>query len=529
MSVLVTPAEMRSAEAAAAASGRGARDLMRAAGEAIAAWLAEHIPLADDQPRAVALAGPGNNGGDALAALAILAERGWRCAALLVDRGEFGDLPASPDALALVSRSRLEQLEEFNVILDGIYGIGGRADLSPTARNALGAAHRARAATGVPIVAVDLPSGVDAETGAACDDAARADATLCLGLPKLGLIREPAATHAGELYTLPIGIPEPRLPGRPRLMDAAVARALLPTRSATAHKNTVGSLLVIGGAPTYYGAPRMTGMAAARVGAALVTLAVPRPLVPVIAAAVPELTFVALPDNDGAAAADTIDRYVRERGARYTAAVVGPGLGRSDATVMLLSRILRRQGTAPVAAPGQPHRPSQRVRDLPLVLDADALNWLAEQPDWAATAPPARWVLTPHPGEMARLTGMRAAQIVSDAPSAAAEAARGWNQIVVLKSGFTTIAAPDGRTCLAPRATPELATAGTGDVLAGTIGGLLAQGLEPFDAARLGVYIGAMAGRGLLRDPGIGTVIATDLIEALPLSLRELRRERVNL
>ena len=522
MTALVTPAQMRAAEAQTIHDGTSAADLMRAAGDAIADWLNDHVPQTPGRVRrALALAGPGNNGGDALVALARLVELGWQCAACLIQRAAPGDLPcrrASLDAVGCVS---LDQLRHADVILDGVYGIGGRVNLPTVAREAFAAAYEARHRRGTPLVALDVPSGVDAASGAVGDGAFRADVTLCLGLPKIGLVREPATSNVGELYVLPIGIGTSNLhlPDVPQLMTTDMAQDLLPSRPANAHKSTVGSVLVIGGAEHYYGAPRLAGAAAAQIGAGLVTLAAPEQLVPVIAVQTPELTFLALPRDDGDQAAACLAAFMTTQGARYTAAVIGPGLGRAKSTATFLKRIF-----TPDAESGLRH-----LADLPLVVDADALNWLAEQPHWPDLLRERRVILTPHPGEMARLCGIDSAAVLTDPIACARAAAERWQQVVVLKAGYAPVAAPDGQVWLAPRATPELATAGSGDVLAGAIGGLLAQGLAQFDAARLGVYLGALAGRHALAAYGVRSVIARDAIAGIAGALRDLSAPRVAL
>jgi NAD(P)H-hydrate epimerase len=521
MTALVTPAQMRAAEASAIDAGVGASELMRAAGHAVAEWIDEHIPLPPRRQRhAIALVGPGNNGGDALVALARLVELGWRCSAQFIGRASFGDLPSRRDSLESIEHIDVGALLDGDVILDGVFGIGGRTQLPAAARAAFSAAHAARGRRRMPLVAVDVPSGVDAGSGAVGEGAFQADITLCLGLPKIGLVCEPAASHVGELYLLTIGIPEPAHSHAPQLMTAATIQQLLRRRPANAHKSNVGSVLVVGGAPTYYGAPRLAGAAAARVGAGLVTLAVPEQLVPVIAAQTPEMTFVPLPTHDDERATATLDAFMRAQGDRYTAAVVGPGLGRAKAANQLLDRLF--------AAEDRPAGLNQ-LANMPLVVDADGLNWLAEQAAWPQLLPAGKAVLTPHPGEMARLSGGDVSDVLADPLHFARAAAMRWRQTVVLKSGYATVAAPDGRVWVAPRATPELATAGTGDVLAGAVGGMLAQGLSAADAACAAVFIGAMAGRQALARRGVRSVVARDAIEGISSALDELLSARVEL
>jgi len=515
MSVLVTPDEMRAAEAAAVAAGRSEPELMRAAAGQIAAWVDMHVERRAHARRfAVALIGPGNNGGDALVALALLIKRGWRCAALLLGRYSFGTLPASFDLLEQIQLTTTESLDAADIILDGVYGVSGRASLPDAVAAAFRRAYQIRIDRGTPLVAIDVPSGVDPACGAASPDAFHADVTLCLGLPKIGLIREPAATHVGELEILDVGV-EPLPAGdRPRLIDELAVRRLLPRRRASAHKHQTGSVLVIGGAPTYYGAPRLSAEAAARAGAGLVCVAAPATIIPVIAAQVPEL--VLLPLGDSAQTSVThISEWVEQRGGHVDALIVGPGLGQSSHANELLEQLFSESSGF--------HCSSDREASAPyVVLDADALNWFAKRGTLPAGIASGRAVLTPHAGELGRLLSRSATDILSDPISHAKDAVDRFQQTVVLKSGYSVVASIDGSVSIAPRAVPELATAGTGDVLAGLIGGLMAQGLEPADAARAAVFVGAQAGLAARQRRGVHGVLARDVIDCIPAVMRRL-------
>jgi NAD(P)H-hydrate epimerase len=509
MTVLVTPEEMRAAEQALFDAGMPPPTLMRVAAERMAIWLDQHIsgPI---RRRAIALVGPGNNGGDALVTLALLIERGWEAGAVLLGREHVGELPAAAASLAEIDRCDLDALDSAHVILDGVFGIGGRDALDPEVVTAFKAAARARVRHGTALVALDVPSGIDSATGCAHPEAFRADVTLCLGLPKLGLFREPAATCVGELVLIDIGIAEPVLPERPRMIDERRVRELLPRRRASAHKHATGALVVIGGAPTYYGAPRLTGEAALRAGAGLVCLAVPEELAPVIAAQVPELIFLPL-RNDGEAASRDIGAFVDQRRRSLTAAAIGPGLGRSATVDRMLDDLLDTGDAA-----------SDVLANVPLVIDADGLNWLAQREPRPRRLKPGRAVLTPHPGEMARLLRIDTDEVLAEPIEIARRAARRFQQVVVLKTGYAPVAEPDGSVWVSPRATPELATAGTGDVLTGITAGLLTQGLAPADAAHVGVFIGARAGRAARNRHGVRGVVASDVIREVATVLRTL-------
>jgi hydroxyethylthiazole kinase-like uncharacterized protein yjeF len=510
MTVLVTPDEMRAAEAATIAAGVPAHELMRRAGVAIADWVECIVAVPPDGTRrALGLAGPGNNGGDTLVALATLHQRGWVCAALLVDRPAFGELPASGSNLGAIAIVEAAEAGAFraDVILDGVYGIGGRATLGDSAAAAVSLARRERATRRVPLIAIDVPSGTDGETGAADERAFPADVTLCLGLPKIGLTREPAATCVGELIVVDIGIAPPDRGTRPEMIGADQVRTLLPHRRASAHKSDGGAVLIIGGSDNYYGAPRLAGEAALRVGAGLVTLAVPERLVTPLAGQVPELTFLSLAGS-GTQQADTILAFLESSAGRYSAIVVGPGLGRDDRASGLLDGIL-----------GSKNRHIQRAS---LVLDADALFWLSRQADQRRTLSGYACVLTPHPGELARLNNVAVSHVLDDTIAAGREAAQRLGQVVVVKSGYSTVVHTDGAVWLAPRSMPELATPGTGDVFSGLVGGLLAQGLRPHDGARVAMYVGAMAGRSARGIFGTVGAVASDIIALVPESLKQI-------
>lgn len=531
MIAIVTPDEMRAAERQAIEAGVDEAELMRRAGAAAADWLDARLgaPVDDDRP-IIALVGPGNNGGDALVTLALLADKGWSVAAWLVGRSKPGRLPASESSLAQIAYLEdLERLSSARAIVDGVFGLGARTDLSKDAIQAIAAAHTARREQQVPLIALDMPSGIDAASGQASDGALRADVTLTFGMPKLGMLREPAADFVGELVVLPIGIEDSNGFSGPRMVSAADVRDVLPRRGAYAHKNSSGAVLIVGGAPNYCGAPRLAAEAALRSGAGLVGLATPRSLVGTIASQLPEVVYQPLNDSDPRRDADAIRKTLAEE--RYRALVIGPGLGRDEAATALLAALFGRSGRlsrAPVGF-GIPDAPSttttesasQALGDA-IVVDADALNWLAEQDHWPALLGDQAAILTPHAGEMARLRGIDVQAVVTDPFETARASAQEWQQFVVLKCGYSCVATPDGRLLVAPRAPRELATAGTGDMLAGLIGGLLAQGLDREEACVAALYLGSRAGALASQELGELSVIARDVIAQLPAAVREL-------
>lgn len=300
----------------------------------------------------------------------------------------------------------------------------------------------------------------------------------------------------------------------PILLDDAIAASLVPSRPVRGHKGTFGKLLVIAGSIDYAGAALLVCTAAGRAGAGLVTLATPESLQPLFAAKVVEATTLALPEDD-VEEVDPEEALARILDHDHDAVVVGPGLRPSLSTTELIQGLL---------APGEDNEPA------PVVLDAEALRSLATVDNWAADVA-AHCVLTPHAGEFLRLRAAdgvdaeKLGDLVHDDArrlSAARDAAREWCQVVVLKGAKTVIAAPDGRAAVSPFENPALASGGTGDVLSGTIGALLAQRLDVFEAAQLGVYLHAMAGEAVRERIGDAGLLASDLTGELPLARKKL-------
>ncbi len=333
--------------------------------------------------------------------------------------------------------------------------------------------------------------------------------------------------------------------------DSNMARAVLPRRSEGAHKWGVGGVFFIAGAPQYAGAVALSARAAGRSGAGIVTLALPRQLMGIIQTIVPEATMLPLPDTDSAAGARRAIESMTERAEHSKAYVIGPGLGDDDSVKTLLATIFGVSVQSSLSSPGlgfavrQPEATTSRavdhsasvwangslvthhaseLPDRPTVLDADGLNWLSEQDDWPSLLKGRTVVLTPHPGELAKLMGESVEELVADPVATAIAAARKAGQVVVFKYGHTVVT--DGtRTLVAELAPTALATAGSGDVLAGSIGAFLAQGLAPLDAAALAVYVGARAATARAERFGDLGVVAGDLPDAIAEVLAELGRE----
>ena len=521
---IVTAEQMRAIEQEAFDRGVEPFTLMGEAGRAaVRAILARLGPRARDT-RAVVLVGPRNNGGDGLVIAEGLAEAGLRLTLWLYRRDGLGGAPVAADLFARLSTIRAAEdpervalqrmLAEATLVIDAIYGIGGRGALAPDLDAALHAANERGRAPGVLTVAVDIPTGVQSDSGAMAGTAFDADLTVTFGRPKRGLYLPPGLGHSGTIAIEPIGLAEGGLPAdTPRLIARDDALDRLPRRTKAAHKGDAGSLLIVGGSRNYLGAPILAAHAALRAGAGLVTLAVPAGLVPICAPQSPESTYVPLPEAEWGVAGPEAATVLANALGRYTALQIGNGLGRHAPTDEALARFFglhpRQAGAAPTL-------------DMPILIDADGLNWLGTVPDWWERLRQFSLVLTPHHGEMARLLGVERITVSADPWRHAREAAAKWGQVVVLKGGHSVVATPGGDLWVTPSANPALASAGTGDTLAGLIAGFLAQGLAPADAAVLGLWVGARAADLASAEFGTLPLLASDLPRMIARTIRAL-------
>ena len=506
---IVTVAQMRQIEQRCAAMGLPPDVLMENAGRAIADALRSEA----DRGPVVVLVGPGNNGGDGLVAARDLHGHGKTVTICLLTARPAADenlrkarehaIPII-DAAAGAGTRLAEALSDAAVVVDAVFGTGKLRPLGGTIAEALVMLAAVRAERpGLRVVAVDVPSGMDADTGAVDQLSPPAERTLTLGFPKGGLFSFPGAERAGHMEVLDIGIPghladEVEL----EMITSEQVRPVLPRRPLAANKGTFGKLMVVAGSTRYVGAAYLACSGALRVGAGLVTLAVPSGLQTLMAAKLIETTYLPLPDDAPVEAAKTVRAGVKD----YQAMLVGCGLGQSDAAVAFLQALLL-----------APRRPA-----APLVIDADGLNGLAKVASWWRRLP-GDAILTPHPGEMARLTGLTVEEIQKQRIEAARHWAGVWRKTLVLKGAYTVVAAPDRGAAVSPFANPALASAGTGDVLAGAIAGLLAQGLAPFEAAVAGVYLHGLAGEMAAARMGDAGVLASDLLPELPLAIKQTK------
>jgi ADP-dependent NAD(P)H-hydrate dehydratase / NAD(P)H-hydrate epimerase len=518
---LVTVSQMRAIEKEADAKGVSYDQMMQNAGVGLAE-VAHAVGQENGWDTVAALVGSGNNGGDALVALTWLAGAGWRTCAFLVNRKIENDLlvsryvEAGGELLDGVD-SLQERLVESDVLLDGLLGTGIKLPLKEEAARVLGLVRHSISELDVPpfVLEVDCPSGVDCDTGEAAEETIPADLTLTMAAVKQGLLKLPAFDLLGDLDVVDIGLPD-HLDSwnalQTNVADWDAVAAMLPARTSASHKGTFGTAFVIAGSTSYTGAALLAGRAAYRIGAGLVTMAVPEPLHDALAGHLPEATWLTLPHEKGFISNKALSMVVNNL-SRATAMLIGPGLGEKYTTKLFVENLLP-------------------AIQIPLVVDADGLrhilyssHFLGEldaKSDWYKKLP-ALSVLTPHPGEMSLLTGLPVAEIQANREEVARRFAQIWGHVVVLKGAFTIIASPDGRTTVIPVATPALARAGTGDVLAGLIVGLRAQGISSYEAAVTGAFIHAQA--GLLAAERLGTtasVLASDVLSAIPDVIAEL-------
>jgi hydroxyethylthiazole kinase-like uncharacterized protein yjeF len=516
---LITAAGMRTLEAKAVDGGVSLDALMEEAGLAVAqeAWLALGVVAGR---RVVVLCGPGNNGGDGLVAARHLAD--WLAEvsvftvaprdgsdpklAALAER-EVAVVDASSDDGAAALRQALGAAE---LVVDALLGTGRSRPIDGHLAALLRALHDRMAAPHAPkVIAVDLPTGVDADSGRADPLAVRADLTVTFGLAKVGLYTLPGSEYAGRVQVVDIGLPKDASDAVPlELLDTPWVRGHLPARPKAANKGTFGRVLVVAGSSNYVGAARLAAEGCYRAGAGLVTVACTASVQAMLAPSLAEATWLPL-DSDGGAIASASVGSISEQLAAYDVLLIGPGLGQADGTAELVRGVLSEV--------------PDNVRAC--VIDADALNALARIDGWHRLGTTPR-VVTPHPGEMARLLGSTIAAVQDDRLGVATRAAAEWASVVVLKGAHTVVAAPDGRAAISPHVNPVLASAGTGDVLAGAIGGLLAQGLAPFEAAACAVYLHGFAAEELDAELGDRGLLASDLLRQLPRAARIVLRGR---
>lgn len=535
---LVTVSQMQAIEKEADAGGLTYSQMMENAGQGLADIILG-LYEADGDLEVIGLVGSGNNGGDTLVALAALAAEGWKARAYLVKRKKDDLVKRFVEAggEVLSKENPFEQLaqaiETADVLLDGILGTGIQLPLKKDLAELLSEVNDILDGLDESplIVAVDCPSGVDTDTGDVADETIAADMTVTMAAVKQGMLNLPAFEHVGDLKVVDIGLPA-NLASFADLMaevaDEETVASLLPERPLDSHKGTFGTALIAAGSVNYTGAALLAGEAAYRVGVGLVTMAVPAPVHAALAGRFPEATWVLLPHEMGVISPAALEVLAKHFG-RASALLIGPGLGTENATREFIENLLEGKYSAKKVHPriGFVRQDAEKQDEdalllPPLVFDADGLKLLSKVKDWYQKIPgPA--VLTPHPGEMAAMTDLTKEQIRERRQEIASQYSRMWGHVVVLKGAFTVVAAPDGRTTVIPVASPALARAGTGDVLAGLIVGLRAQGLEAYEAAVAGAWIHARAGLYAADDLGTtASVLAGDVLDSVSDVLSDL-------
>jgi len=516
---IVTADQVKEIENQAVNLGVSLETLMENAGNAVAVQVRQVLHSAVGK-RVLVLVGPGNNGGDGLVAARYLHDWGAKVNICLCASRAQNDKNLKlamqcgiPIIHAYEGRALAglrASISSADVIIDALFGIGKIRPIEGIFKEVLQNVSMVKGTKSKPVlVAVDLPSGLNSDTGEVEPSCPSADITVTFGYPKIGLFNFPGAEKVGKLIIADIGIPQDLAQNVDvELITERWARETLPQRPLNAHKGSFGRVLVIAGSVNYIGAAYLACMGAARVGAGLVTLATATSLQPILASKLTEITYIPLPEAEtGVIGSQAISTLQLEL-SNYDVLLLGCGLGQHPDTVEFVKSLLTDS--------------SQLSAVSCLILDADAVNTLAQMPQW--------WrklrqdaILTPHPGEMARLLGISAKEVQGSRLSITQRSAKKWKKTVVLKGANTIVAAPNGEAKVNNAANPALASAGTGDVLAGAIAGLAAQGLSLFDAAACGVYLHSRAGDIVTEELGDAGVIATDLLPVLPRVIKALR------
>lgn len=508
---VVTAAEMQAIDREAIEDlGIPSLELMERAGQQVVGVIMErYAPLSDH--KVLVVCGRGNNGGDGLVVARHLLNAGAPTEVVLLSTAENLSQDAlanlallkehhdhrinfAPDSEALTKLA--PHVAHFDLLVDAIFGTG----LNTAVGGHYAEAIRLLNASGKPIVAVDIPSGLDADVGGIIGEHVAADCTVTFGLPKLAHVLYPASRFVGELTVADIGFPEDLIakdPATACIITAESLREVLPPRDPEAHKGSFGHLLVISGSLGKAGACVLACRGAVRAGAGLVTAAVAKSILAEVSSGTVEAMTIPLPATPAGTIAREAAGVVGEELDRFSAVALGPGLTTHPETVDFLKELLQ-------------------LVQVPLVIDADGCNALSMLGPGALDKTEGSVCLTPHPGEMARLLGVETAAVQSDRLASAREAAERYNATVVLKGARTLVVDPQGHASINLTGNPGMASGGTGDVLTGLIGGLCARGLGLVEACRAGVYIHGYAGDEAAKEFGEIALSASDLVDALP-------------
>jgi NAD(P)H-hydrate repair Nnr-like enzyme with NAD(P)H-hydrate dehydratase domain/NAD(P)H-hydrate repair Nnr-like enzyme with NAD(P)H-hydrate epimerase domain len=551
--------QIRAIEKEADKSGYSYGDMMTAAGRT-AANRALAILEGIDDPKITVLVGSGNNGGDGLVAGLFIAQDNPKAEVrfyLLSERKDDYVETAQAAGLFIAKaeddgdkRVLRNMVASADLVIDALFGIGVRLPIEGEAQKILRQANtaineRRRAqpenlaimptqggqiphAPRLYVLAIDCPSGMDCDTGEVDKNAIHADETITFIAAKTGQFSYPGAEYIGTLTVADIEISEKLKAVKAVsdiVIDAETVKSKLPERGGNSHKGTYGRAMLIAGSLNYIGAPALAAEAAYRSGAGLVTVGTAPNVIQALAGSLREVTWIMLPHDMGVIAESGVDVVTKEL-SKMQSLLIGPGLGTEKTTCGFLQSLLQKSG-ATTAKKGKRKLGFQILDDEakaddengtvklpPLVIDADGLNILAEIDEWWKLLPE-NTILTPHPGEMARLAKIENAEVQGNRWQLAREKAKEWNVILVLKGAHTVIAAPDGNFAVLPFKTDALATAGTGDILAGLIVGMLAQGLKAFDAAVVGAYVHGLAGEIAGQRGNSRSTIAGDVLKLI--------------
>ncbi|NDJ51836.1 MAG: bifunctional ADP-dependent NAD(P)H-hydrate dehydratase/NAD(P)H-hydrate epimerase [Chloroflexi bacterium] len=553
---IVTVEQMQAIEQAADEGGLSYDEMMQNAGRGLAEVIKQFMDSQNVEQRVAFLIGKGNNGGDGLVAARLLKEETdvqVGCYLLEPRAEDDAIFTATRDAGVFLADAVNDQryrilrtlVENADILVDAVLGTGTQLPLNDEVAKFLKQAAGAlrtepvydpmltwptdvsmSVAPKTLVIAADCPSGLDCDTGEIAPEAIPADLTVTFAAAKRGHMLFPGAASVGDLVIVDIGISprlEPLANVELEMLTGRAVREMLPRRSRDGHKGSFGTVGVIAGSVNYTGAAALAGEAAYRAGAGLVRMAVPTSIYPILAGQLREAVWLMLPHEMGVIRSSAVEVFRKEAG-EMDALLIGPGLGREDETAQFISDLLLgsekaarkprgRIGFSAQADPSGAATNQESAFTLPqkLVIDADGLNLLAEMEKWHESLPQ-QTVLTPHPGEMARLTGLDRDDVLADRLGLAKTKAAEWGATVVLKGAFTVVASPDGRVAVAPYATDALATAGTGDVLAGIIVGLMSQGADAFEAAAAATYLHGSAGEMAELILGPRSVLASDVL-----------------
>lgn len=529
---LISVEKMKALESAANEGGYSYDAMMLKAGQNLAQVVHERY-FKNGITRVMGLVGGGNNGGDTIIALTALQKLGWTCSAFMLKEDPQWQtliIELHANGGRVVDRERFEEeLSHTQLVLDGVMGTGFKMPMREPFIDFMKKFNKL--SQGKLIVAVDCPSGVDCVTGDACDETLHADLTVSMEAVKEGMMKFPAYEFCGEIVTVDLGIPAKTLKAfdsGDAVIDVELVKPLLPKRGINSHKGSFGHLLVCGGSVNYPGAPMLAAKSAYRTGAGLVECAIPERVYVAAVANNMESIFTLLEDQDGVIAENAATVLIPKL-QDIECLLIGPGIGREETTQRFIKRLLfgmngKNQTTGAGFVPGIVKAETKDAQKFPtLVIDADALRLMAEIDLWYEKLP-SETVLTPHPGEMSALTGLTIDEIQKDRLETARRFAQKWGQVVVLKGALTVVASPEGKAFVLPFANSALAKAGSGDVLAGMIAGLIAQGVKLFEAAVAGVWLHARAAEEVVKLQGTqSSLLAGDLIAAIPEAITGLK------